>query len=149
MHEIPKDQQNMKMPGTCEIPMWLGRGETSHLGEHDMVRRMDPHGEALVWCRKCWVVHGAVRLGPKLTRFCWPGKKGTKEFGKSCKESSSSIKEKCRRGTRAQRRGSLDHTKQGHVRSELSQLLAQGRSRSGGKGQEGQRRGCEERRRKV
>ena len=25
--------------------------ETSHLGEHDMVRRVDPKGEALVWSR--------------------------------------------------------------------------------------------------
>ena len=23
------------------------------LGGHDMVRRVDPNGEALVWCRKC------------------------------------------------------------------------------------------------
>ena len=24
----------------------------THLAEHDMVRRVDPNGEALVWCRK-------------------------------------------------------------------------------------------------
>ena len=25
----------------------------AHLEGHDMVRTVDPHGEALVWCRKC------------------------------------------------------------------------------------------------
>ena len=46
-----------------------------------MVRRADPSGEALIWCRKC---SGCARqrLGPKLLNRCEPGKFDTKEYGK-------------------------------------------------------------------
>ena len=31
----------------------LGRLGKLHVGGHDMVRRVDGHGEALIWCRQC------------------------------------------------------------------------------------------------
>ena len=34
-------------------------------GGHDMVRIVDRHGEALIWCRKC-TGHARRRMGPKL-----------------------------------------------------------------------------------
>ena len=45
----------------------------AHLGEYDMVlRRVDPNGEAFVWCRKC-------RLGPTFMNRCRPETKDTNE----------------------------------------------------------------------
>ena len=46
--------------GKCDGPRWLEKDfnhklnirEKTHLGEHDMVRSVDPSGEALIWCRK-------------------------------------------------------------------------------------------------
>ena len=49
-----------------------------------MVRRVDPHGKALVWCRKC-SCHARCRLGPKLMVRCRPEKMDTKEDGKMIK----------------------------------------------------------------
>ena len=31
----------------------LTRWGKAHVGGHDMVRRGDPNGETLVWCKKC------------------------------------------------------------------------------------------------
>ena len=47
--------------GECQGPKWLregskhklGRWSKSDLGGHDMVRRVDRHGDALIWCRNC------------------------------------------------------------------------------------------------
>ena len=54
---------------------------TAHLGGHDMVRRVDRHGEALTWCRKC-SGYARCRLVPKLINRCKPEKMDTKEYGK-------------------------------------------------------------------
>ena len=71
------------MHGTCKGPGWLGEGLQSRfenmakrvfLGEFDMVRRVDPNGEALVWCRNC-LCYARCRLGPKLMNRCRPEKK--------------------------------------------------------------------------
>ena len=55
----------------------IGKIGKSHLGGHDMVRRVDS-GEASIWCRKC---SGYVRqrMGPKLMNCCKPEKMDTKE----------------------------------------------------------------------
>ena len=50
----------MNMPGTSEGPRWLEKDSNhklkrwgmARLGGHGMVRRVDPNGEALVWCRE-------------------------------------------------------------------------------------------------
>ena len=52
-----------------------------HVGGHDMVRRVDRNGEALVWCRKC-SGHARHRLGPKLDDLLLAGEDGQKEYGK-------------------------------------------------------------------
>ena len=68
----------MKMPGKCEGPKVDGNGiylpsledwRQVHLGGSDMVRRVDPNGEALVWCRNC-SSYARRRLGPKLLNRC-------------------------------------------------------------------------------
>ena len=48
---------------------------SSWRSSHDMVRRVDPHGEAFVWCRKC---SGYVRcrLGATLRKRCRLAKEG-------------------------------------------------------------------------
>ena len=69
-----RSSKKIKMPGTGERPRWLGKTPTkklkrlgkAHLGGHDMVRRVDPNGEALLWCRKC-SGYAKCRLGPKLS----------------------------------------------------------------------------------
>ena len=56
-----RSNKNMKMQGECEGPKWLkenskhklGRWNKTHLGGHDMVRRVDRNGEAVIWRRKC------------------------------------------------------------------------------------------------
>ena len=53
----------------------------THLGDHAMVRRVDPHGAALVSCRKCSGC-ARCRLGPKLMNRSRLKKKDTKEHGK-------------------------------------------------------------------
>ena len=53
-------------------------GEEAHLGGYDMVRRVGPTGEALVWCRKC-SGYARVRLAPELMNRCRLEKKDTKE----------------------------------------------------------------------
>ena len=57
------------------------RRGTSHLGGHDMVGRVDRHGEALIWCRKC---PGCARqrLGRKWMNRCKPENMDTKECRK-------------------------------------------------------------------
>ena len=64
----------MKMPGKCEGPKVDGNGiqlpsledwRQAHLGGPDMVRRVDPNGEALVWCRNC-----SGYAVPKLLNRC-------------------------------------------------------------------------------
>ena len=40
--------------------------------EHDMVRRVDPYGEALVWCKEC-SGFARWRLEPKLMNCRMPG----------------------------------------------------------------------------
>ena len=40
-------------------------GEKSHMGGHDMVRRVDGQVEVLIWCRR-WSVYERHRMGPKL-----------------------------------------------------------------------------------
>ena len=80
--------KHVKMQGKSEGPKWLredskpelARSGTSHLGGHDMVRRVDRNGEALIWCRKC-SGYARHRLGPKLTNQCTTEKLDTKEFG--------------------------------------------------------------------
>ena len=49
-----------------------------------MVRRVDRHGEALTWCRKC-SGYARQRLGPKLMIRCKPEKMDTKEYGQMFK----------------------------------------------------------------
>ena len=57
----------------------------AHVEEHGMVRRVDPHGEALLWCRKC-SGYARCRLWPMLMNRCRPSKKDTKEHGQmSCR----------------------------------------------------------------
>ena len=56
----------------------------SHVGGHDMVRRFDRHGQALIWCREC-SGHARQRQGPKLMNRCKPEKMDTKEYGKMLK----------------------------------------------------------------
>ena len=61
--DIEEAAKHMKIQGQCEGPMWwredseqkLGRWRKSNGGGAlDMVR-VDRHGEALIWCRKCSV----------------------------------------------------------------------------------------------
>ena len=49
-----------------------------------MVRRVNRHGEVLIWCRKC---SGCARqrMGPQLMNCCKLEKVGTKEDGKMLK----------------------------------------------------------------
>ena len=49
-----------------------------------MVRTVDGHGEALIWCRKC---SGYARqsMGPKLMKCCNLERRDTKENGKMLK----------------------------------------------------------------
>ena len=44
-----------------------------------MVRRVDPNGEALVWCRRC-SGYARRRLGLELMNRCRPEKKDTQEY---------------------------------------------------------------------
>ena len=68
-----RSSKQMKIQVKCEGPKWLqedskhklGRWCKSHLGLHDMVRRVARNGEALIWCRKC-SGYARERLGPKL-----------------------------------------------------------------------------------
>ena len=64
----------MKVPGRCNGPKLLSKGlgkwERRHLGEHDLVRRMDRKGEA---------------MGPMLVNCCRPEQMGTKAFCKMMK----------------------------------------------------------------
>ena len=91
LHEMREKQQKDKnMPGTCKGPRWLGenakhklgRWGTSHLGGHDMVRRVDRNGEALLWCSKC-SVYARQRLGRKWMNRCKPENMDTTDDGKT------------------------------------------------------------------
>ena len=84
-----RSSNKINIPGTCDGPRWLDsdsnhklkRWRNKHLGGHDMERRVDRHGEAVVWCRKC-SGYGRCRLGPKLMNPCKPDKLDTKEHKK-------------------------------------------------------------------
>ena len=45
--------------------------EKAHMRGHDMVRGVDPNGEALVWCLNC-SEYAWCRLGSKLMNRCRP-----------------------------------------------------------------------------
>ena len=69
-------------------------------------KKVDPNGEALVWCRECSGLP-CCRLGPKLMNRCRPEKKDT---WNSRKQSSNSKKERyqtrtLKDGTWKERRG--------------------------------------------
>ena len=66
---------------TVDSKHQLGRWGKSHLGGQDMVRRVDGHGEASIWCRKCSGYAGQ-RMGLKLMNCCKPQKMDTKAQGK-------------------------------------------------------------------
>ena len=67
----------MKMPGKMyrtKIPdRKLGKMVNTTIGRHDLVRRTDKHGEALMWCRKC-SRYARQRMGPKLMNCTKNGK---------------------------------------------------------------------------
>ena len=67
--------------GGRRTPTTLKRWSKAHSGGHDMLRRVDPNGEALVWCRKC-SGYARCRLEQKLMNRCWQECKDTKEKGK-------------------------------------------------------------------
>ena len=79
------DSKKMKMPGKCEGSRCTGmefnfklkRWERRILGGHDLVRRVDPYGEVLVWCRHC-AGYGWCRLELKLMNRCRPEQQDTK-----------------------------------------------------------------------
>ena len=95
----------MERQGKCAGPKYLvkkgGRWRKVHMGGHDMMRRVDTQGEALIWCRKCSSGHARGRLGPKLMNCCKPETMGTTEYGKILEriqvleEGRISAKEKC------------------------------------------------------
>ena len=66
-----------KMQRSCAGPKRLAKDakhklrgwRKSNLGGHDMVRRVDRHGEALIWCRKC-SGYARRRMGPTLMNRC-------------------------------------------------------------------------------
>ena len=62
----------------------LGRWSNTHLGGHDMVRRVARNGEGSIWCRKC-SGYGRQRMGPKQVNFCKLEQVGTKDFCKMLK----------------------------------------------------------------
>ena len=80
-----RGSKHMKMPRKCTgqklFPKSSAKWRTSHLGGHDLVRRMDREGEVLIWCRKC-SRYATQRMGPKLTNCCNPEQIGTQEYGK-------------------------------------------------------------------
>ena len=96
------------MPGTCDGPRWPEKDSNhkmktwgkAQLGGHDMVKRVDPNGETLVWCRKC---SGCTRcrLKAKLMNRCRPEKKATKEYGNVFSKNSQTRR---RKGTRQKRK---------------------------------------------
>ena len=83
------------MQGQCEGPKWLredskhklGRCGKSHVGGHDMMRRVDRNGEAFIWCRRC-SGHARQRLGPKLMNQCKTEKMATRKCGHMLKRIS-------------------------------------------------------------
>ena len=58
--------------------------------EHDTVRKVDPNGEALVWCRTC---SGCARclLGPKMMDRCTAEKREHEQAWKDVKTSLSDV----------------------------------------------------------
>ena len=73
LHEVRKEQSKDEDARNMRGPRWLGRDlnrtpkrrSKAYLGAHYMVRRVDPNGESLVWCKKC-SGHARCRLGPNL-----------------------------------------------------------------------------------
>ena len=76
-----RSSKHLKMQGTCEEPKWLredskhklGRWGKSRLGGHDVVRRVDRSGEALIGSPQC-SGHARQRQGPKLMNRYKPEK---------------------------------------------------------------------------
>ena len=85
--QLEEAAKYMKIKGTCAGPKWLTKGSKLkfrrwgklHLGGHDIVRRVDRHGEVLMWCRQC-SGHARQRMGPKLMNCCKPAKMGRKKM---------------------------------------------------------------------
>ena len=52
----------MKVPGSVDHGGWRKEfnPQVEKIGKSALERRVDPNGEALVWCRKCHVMLGAV-----------------------------------------------------------------------------------------
>ena len=80
--QIHKDAR--KMYTTKILVNKLRKMGGRHLGGHDLVRRMDRQGEALIWCRKC-PGYARQRMGPELVNCCKLEQMGPKEFGKMMK----------------------------------------------------------------
>ena len=78
----------MKMPGKCTGPKNVsenvGQWRNAHLGDHDLVRRVDRQGEVLIWCRKC-SGHARQRIRRKLVNCSKPDQVSTKEHGNMLK----------------------------------------------------------------
>ena len=84
-----RSRKHMNMQGHVRGPRCLREDSRhklnmcgmQHLGGHDMVRRVNRNGEALMWCKKCSV---CVRhqLGPTLMNRCKLENVDTKEYGR-------------------------------------------------------------------
>ena len=90
----------------------LKRWGKVHLGGHDVVRRVDPDGEALVWCRKR-TCHARCRLGPKLMGRCRPEKKDTKEDWDNVEKNLQTWRRRCA-GQKRERIESRGRKKKSH-----------------------------------
>ena len=75
-----KDQKRLREDTKNKVGIW-GK---SHLGGHDMVRRVRRNGETSIWCRKC-SGYARQRLGHKLMHEWKLEKMDTKEYGKMLK----------------------------------------------------------------
>ena len=78
----------MKIQGQyCKGPRWMGlesdprlrNWRKAHVSGHDVIRRVDPHGEVLICCRT-FSGHARSRMGPKLLNRCRPEARHTREM---------------------------------------------------------------------
>ena len=74
----------------------------AHFG-HDMARRVDPNGEARVWCRHC-SGYARRRLEPKLMNRCSADKNNKKVYGVTLKIIPTFEKERSQTGKFSRRR---------------------------------------------